>query len=242
MPIPTTARFALATLPFVSGCVDHATTIVRGNGVVIEERRDLAPLSELSIDGELDVRVHVIGTGALAESRGPETQVFLEGSENLLEYVETTVEGDRLSLRYADGVRLDPRPTIEIRIGRLEAIRARGKGHIVVDGVGAGDHAPGSLLVDATGSVDLRVEGEVEELEVEQTGSGTVDLSRLFASKLAHTADGSGECRVHVRDEASIEITGSGVVVLDGPVTDVREKISGSGRLRRADPKVTSNR
>ncbi len=208
--------------------------MIHGSGAILQERRDLLPLSRIDVEGDVDLAIRVVGGGALAESSDPETAVWIEGAQNLLEHVLTGIRGDTLVLRCATQVRLDPRPTIEVRIARLDELEAAGSGQIVIEGLGTGQHAGRTLSVSIAGSVDVRASGQLERLRLRQAGSGTLDFAAVDALVVDHQSLGSGDASVHAQDEVTTVISGSGDLRIHGPALRIVESVLGSGDVARS--------
>jgi len=133
----------------------------------------------------------------------------------------------------------------EGKVGELE-IKVSGSGDVdagelMADGVvvtvrGSGDvqvHARRTLEAHTSGSGDITADGEVEEAEIETSGSGNIDARRLIASNAYVRTRGSGDVRVRVTEDLDGATSGSGDIYYYGDPEHVSRKSSGSGEVRK---------
>ena len=73
-------------------------------------------------------------------------------------------------------------------------------------------------------------EGEVDNLNITSTGSGTFDGDNLLSNLCNTLISGSGNVYVIVLDELIATLTGSGNLYYTGH-PDIYENITGSGRI-----------
>ncbi|QDV07145.1 hypothetical protein Poly30_26640 [Planctomycetes bacterium Poly30] len=226
-----------AALGGLTACPGGGPTVIRGSGPVVQEQRTFRPIERIELRGRVDLSVLVLPSeeGALLESTGPETVVFLEGASDLLSWVETTLDGTTLTLRFRDDVRLDPLPSIEVQTARLLGISSVGSGDVRLSGVTSFATRGSALSIAMTGSGDLAAEGAVDTLEVRHVGSGDLDLRHLRSRTASYSGLGSGDAWVHVKDSLRSRLTGTGDLYLLGDVPDERvdSETIGSAELRR---------
>jgi hypothetical protein len=87
------------------------------------------------------------------------------------------------------------------------------------------------LSVDIQGSGDVEGSGQVDSASLEVAGSGRMRLGQLIVSKARIDIAGSGNVAVDARDQADVEIAGSGSVRFPGTPKKLSSQISGSGRV-----------
>lgn len=215
--------------------------VVHGTGAPVQERREFRPVERVTVEGGLELTVHVVGSGdgPLARfSQGGDSILWIEAPEDIVHLVEHVVSGDHLTLRVRDGLRLDPVPNLELTVRRLAELEASGTGE--VDLRIGGEAAAGSppmcerLRVVARGSVDVRGGGTVGALEILQEGSGDLRLERLRASSLLHRSRGSGKTWALVDGPVEVELLGSCDLHLSGDATIERLDVQGDGEVLRS--------
>jgi hypothetical protein len=119
----------------------------------------------------------------------------------------------------------------EMRFGDLFVdsllISAAGTGEMQISTLSAE-----SLEVDISGSGDVHVSGTVEEQAVSITGNGSYHALGLESRIADVTVAGNGDALLHVSDELTAGVAGSGSIEYAGSPT-VTEDISGAGTVRR---------
>lgn len=224
----------------LAGCGPDGPTVIRGSGAVVRDTRVYRPADSIEVEGHTDLVIEALplGPGALPESSGAETTVYLEGAEDLLDWVETTLDGDTLTVRIRDNVRLDPLPSIEVQSSYLVKVTSQGGGDILIRNLTPHSTRRNPLELDFTGSADLQVEGAVNEVTIQKIGSGDLDLRGLKVEHATYSGLGSGDVRVFVSDSLNAALKGSGTVFVHGPVEDERitSSVFGSGSVERVPP------
>ncbi len=182
-----------------AGCGTGQVTLT-GAGPIVREARELGPgassrVDAIELQGALDLDVRVGGPLA----------VFLEGHGDLLAHVDVELRGAELVVAVARGVRLVPPPRVAIELPELSRLELVGSGTARVGGV-QGE----ALAVALVGSGDVVLEGRVERLELELSGSGELDAGRLVAREVRVDQQGSGRTTVHATELLAGRGVGSG--------------------------------
>lgn len=235
-------RFFILTLfllPFlVGGCDLMAAGDVRGFGDVIQEERSLKNVSgvELGAPGEMDIRL------------GDTESLVIEAEGNLLQYIETSLEGGILKVYTRIGANLEPtRPIIytltvkrllslavtssgSITAPALEADRFRmevnSSGHILLAGITAQKL---EVTLNSLGYAEIGT-GEVTEQEIKISSSGNYSAPDVRSETVTATLDSSGNATVWVTEELTAEMNSSGNVYYYGQAV-VNETSSSSGAV-----------
>jgi len=106
------------------------------------------------------------------------------------------------------------------------SVRIRGSGDAEV-------YATGSLDARVSGSGNLRAEGEVDVLEVQTSGSGDIDASKVVAREVYAKTSGSGNIRVQAIESLEARTSGSGDINYFGEPEHISRRSSGSGDIQR---------
>lgn len=192
---------------------------IRGDGVPRTEQRALDAFDHIDCSGDIDLVVS-IGDGAAAAE--------VTADSNLVEHIETRVEGNRLRVQMREGSYVvSTRPTVRVTAPVLLAIESQGGGRVAVTGV-RGE----AFSAHAMGSGDVSLSGLAEHLDLELMGSGDIDARGLAARDVRLEALGSGEIQVHVSRALTGRMTGSGDLVVIGEPTVRAVEMLGSGRIR----------
>jgi hypothetical protein len=202
----------------LQGCI--GLTPVLGSGRLSEETRQVKDVHEVALAGPGTLHIEVGRTEALR----------IEAEDNLLPYLETKVEGDRLRIGVRQGVSLrNTRPIhVYLTVKNLEAILLSGSGKIVASDLQASAFA---VFITGSGQVDLD-DLQASNVRLKISGSGDLSLGNLQAATLDVDITGSGDLRIAAGEvnEQAIVISGSGTYTARGlDSIDASARISGSG-------------
>ena len=230
----------IAVLSIMTSCEGFHLGCLTGNGIVIEEERNLSRFTGVISEGEYDVFIIIDSV----------SKVVIEADENLIPYIRTVVKDDKLVID--NGTRnclrmKDDRPIrITVHTPDIFDIALEGSGVIFCDYLiivnylkieltGSGiidlkdiDAYEMDVLLSGSGEIDLW--GVVGEGDLDISGSGKIKAYHLEQDKCYASITGSGDMYVFVYDYLDAHISGSGNIFYRGnPLIDV--KITGSGSL-----------
>lgn len=218
---------------------------VKGNGQVVDIEKDVLEFSEVSINGAFDVHLR----------QGDASELILRIDENLEQYIEVEVEGDRLKVRPTRPIRKAESLSLYITVEDITEIDLNGaieltsKGPIRFDNIdiecnGAsevdltlfGNH----LKFDGTGASEARFTGEVTDAQIEVNGAGEIDAPGLEIENAEIEINGSGEASIFVTRNLDVEVNGSGDVRYYGEPA-VSQDINGSGSIQQKKRNESEN-
>ena len=176
------------------------------------ETRTVAPFSNLNLIGPFNVIVTAAGANT----------VELSGPRNQFAEIETSVNGDTLTVRQPRkqkgwtfnlswGKAAKPL-TIRISAASLKSLRNAGSGDVDLQ-----QFQGKQLTLVSDGPGDIQASGKVDDLSVTSNGSGDVDLRALSAGNL------------------NLQMSGPGDVNASGVAQDLNLVVSGSGDLDIGD-------
>jgi hypothetical protein len=206
---------ALALLVLLTACSVELGRGPKGSGIETTSRRDSAAFSRVDLRG--DARVSIVV--------GQARSVIVRGDDNLIGRVKTKVEGDTLVIStrgYRSGIGM----SVEIGIPALSGAELSGSGTLDVHKLRGA-----SFSADLSGSGDMKIDGKVDELDLDISGSGEAWLDGVSTADAQLGIGGSGEISASGRtDSLEIEIPGSGEAQLDRfSAHTAQADISGSG-------------
>jgi hypothetical protein len=190
--------------------------MVQGNGQNVVERREIAAVDGIDINGPMQVEVRV---GA-----APSLQV--EGDSNLLPLLRTDASGGTLRVWIEGSVRTSNPLRVTYTTPQLHQINSNGSGRLSVVGLNGGP-----LNMAQNGSRSVQLSGNVSRLDARLNGSGTVSAAGLESGTTVASLNGSGRLdlgRVN-GDTLSLELHGSGGVNASGSVRTMNVRLHGSG-------------
>lgn len=189
---------------------------VVGNGQITMERRAIGSLASLEMSGpvQMDVRV------------GPEPTLQVEADANLLPLIRTDISGGTLKVWIDGSVRTNHGVRVIYTTPQLTQIHSSGSGRLVVT-----DLNGAALTFSKTGSGDSQLSGRVAALNMQLSGSGSVNATALQSGNANLKLSGSGSLAMgQVSAEAlNVNVRGSGEVQASGSATHLNAHVIGSG-------------
>lgn len=177
--------------------------------------------------------------------------VKIEAQKNIIDLIQTEVEGDRLVIKTKKGVNISTDRAIVIRITMPEVtgIDVTGSGSVKVlnaiinkslhlDVSGSGDIETAGITAEQldatiTGSGNIKVgSGTCKESRLSLTGTGDAAFGDIKTNVMSAELTGSGNADVNVSDYLKVSITGSGDVNYKGSA-QVTAQVTGSGSLHK---------
>ncbi|SHI29954.1 Putative auto-transporter adhesin, head GIN domain [Hymenobacter daecheongensis DSM 21074] len=233
----SSALLALSLL--LSGCHDHDIfpDRISGSGPVEAENRAVSAFNrvDLAIDGTVYL------------TQGTPASVRVEAQRNVLEVLQTSVSGEKLSIGFGRvQVRRHEPIRVYITTPNLQAVAVAGSGELqgkegwqVQDldlalsgsgSIGFDNITARDLDTDISGSGTVRLSGAAHSHSVDLSGSGKVEAYGLRLQTADVRISGSGACYLTASEALRATISGSGNIYYRGrPAVTVR--VSGSGRV-----------
>ena len=234
-------KYSLAFLTIaidVASCGIINLRQVKGNGNIQSESRSQKDFNRVETNGSFDV---LVTTDSVYS-------VKIEADQNLLQYIETSLDGNNLKIRTASGFSLDPSSAIKVYLSApsYSNLRSSGSGNIVgknrlvsnddlsLDISGSGDinvdvHAS-SVTANISGSGKITVAGDAKSLKTSIAGNGDILASKLKTEETSVNIAGNGDIHVNASKQLNIHILGSGSVKYIGnPV--ISQQVAGSGSV-----------
>ena len=215
---------------------------IDGNGVLVEESREVGCFNEIQLSG----------VGIVYVEYGVEESLVIEAEENLMEYFEIRTVGKKLEIGMENNISIDPTEKISfyVTVVELEGVQISGLGSMNLPEVtadrfeirisGAGDVNIDALYAERvtarlSGLGDVDIDGgEVFSQEIEISGSGTYDARHLQSSETEVSVSGLGSATIFAMDYLNASISGAGDINYYGS-PKVEVDISGLGSLNAGD-------
>ena len=238
-----TVNFILIALSlFLSSCVYNFGKKVKGNGNTTSTTRTPGEFSKLEQKGSFNIVI----------KNGPRHEVFLEGEDNILQHIETNIEGNTIVIRSEQGFNLRPIREVNIIVTSpdFESVYTLGSGNInsesvITDSTGMemGTKGSGDINVQVQcpelelysyGSGNVKVSGQTRSIKMESAGSGNLEAIDLKTETASIEIKGSGNASVEASRSLDISVMGSGDVSYKGNPS-VKSNIRGSGNVKKVD-------
>lgn len=228
--------FAVGALFFLSSCEK-----VVGEGPIVTQERVYSDFNA--------VEVNI--TGNLTYTQGNEYKLILHAQQNILDIIQTRVDGNELVIKFRDGKNVKAHEEIDIELvtpnlnrmklggaanikleGLVEAnnleLRLSGSGNIMADELKITGELYGNL--SGSGNIDVTA-GEAASTKFRLSGSGNITADAVVAANSNAEISGSGNIRLQATDQLSAKISGSGSIYYRG-TPQVSVEVSGSGSVR----------
>lgn len=234
----------IAMLPFITSCdSDKWPFGVKGKGPIVTEERSFDSVIK-GLDLSIDAKVYV--------TQSDENKFRIEAQSNILDVLETELNGDVVKIKFNCNVRKHDEIRIFAYIPETKYFEIDGSGTITAaDTVytdeiqfeikGSGDINFAVVPTDANtdtyiysnidGSGEIELLGKAYSHEISIQGSGEIEAYYLMSDKTSIDIEGSGTCWVYTRESLHVSIDGSGNVYYGGNPSDIVKHISGSGSV-----------
>lgn len=219
----------------------HKWKTIEGNGVIKKEVRTPGNFTAVENRGVFSVDL----------TYGETNSVEVEADENLLPYIETKLNEDRLIITTKDknGISSKEKIAVHVTLSKITALSLSGSGYIKGNGnffndgetnistSGSGSITLGfksfeNITAKLSGSGYIKLtDGNNNNLNAAISGSGDIDASGVVSNNVNSHISGSGNIKVNAAKSIEAAISGSGNVYYKGDASSVSSKVSGSGKL-----------
>jgi hypothetical protein len=189
-------------------------------------------------------------SGDVIIRQGTKSELILEGDEETLENIETTVTGGKLKIKSESNSWFNNMTKIKIYITVVDftGLSVSGSGNVDNEGTLKGDNVDlnvsGSGDIDLTlsatdvdcgisGSGNIHLKGKGKTAALSISGSGKLEADEFEVETMSIRISGSGGAYVYATKEIDSHISGSGTVRYKGEPDKLSNHSSGSGRLRK---------
>lgn len=179
--------------------------------------------------------------GKLYLRQGSPQKVVIEGKKDILEKIETNVEGTRLVIENEDNKwnwGSDDHVDIYVTVKDVEGLSVGGSGDLI----GETKITTNDIALNVSGSGSMKVEVEASgDMESDVSGSGNIELSGKCKS-FNSDVSGSGKVVMSLTasGDADFGVSGSGKIEASGSASRVKASISGSGKVSASNLETNS--
>lgn len=216
----STLVLLLGLLVFISSCERYRC--IEGNGIYASEDRVSPSFTGIELDFECDVYVEI----------DTFTAITVEGDQNLLSKIYTTVRREKLEINTHDNrcLKSENPIIIYVKTPELDNVEINGTGAVFCDDDMIASYVDlsinGSGLIDCkyinttdlymyiNGTGEIVVDADAYKINGYIDGSGKIEVLNGFSDKSFYTIEGSGliDAYGHTTDICYVAIEGSGLV------------------------------
>ncbi|TAM94105.1 MAG: DUF2807 domain-containing protein [Chitinophagaceae bacterium] len=225
----------------ITGCIIGGPTVT-GNRQVTSVSRTLNHYDRIVVAGSMHVFVQ----------QGTAQDARIEAESNLIPYVETSIDDDKLEVRFKKNVRIISHDPVNVYLTApdIHSLSVLGSGNIKTQDsltnddkiklnvAGSGDiqlqmNAP-ELDAGIEGSGNISVSGETKDIHLNIVGSGDFKGAGLKSEQAVIKITGSGNAHVFSSIKLKTKILGSGNIYYQGNPS-VETTSTGSGKVMKEE-------
>jgi hypothetical protein len=221
MLIVTIIIFSISILCISCDTSTIGNSKINGSGNIITEAR--------SVNGYISISFS--GAGELNITQGMAESLNITTDDNLMDYIETTVENGVLKIKFREGVSLEPSNTntFDIVVIDLNGIVFSGAGTIQADTL---DVSSGTFDLLVSGVADCIISGHVDHQNIIISGTCSFEAPDFESMSATVNVSGVGDVTLWVSDNLNGSISGVGNVYYWGsPGTVENINITGKGKV-----------
>ena len=185
---------------------------VQGNGKRTQQQRSLRDYKRMEVQGAYTLHI----------SSGKDFSCTISGDSNLLEHVKTVVEKGKLRIGSDRSLCMQQPIEITLTQPQLDSFYAEGAHDITIANISGKE-----FDFELFGSCVAKLSGTTDKLEMEISGSSSVDASGLKAVEADVAATGTSSAHVNVSGKLDVEASGVSEVVYSGNPAKVKTELSG---------------
>lgn len=213
---------------------------IKGNGNVKTESRIVGSFTSVDSRGSINVDIQYGGSNT----------VVVEADENLLPYIVTKVEGDKLLITTEKvGISSKEKLIVHLTMAKITGLSLSGSGNIMGHGQFSNDNitkisVSGSghirlgfasfsaidASVNGSGNLDLTA-GKTNTINASVSGSGNIGAYAIESKAVKARVSGSGNIKITASESLEAVSSGSGNVYYKGTATVVNAQSHGSGKV-----------
>jgi len=233
----TIVLLVIMALGATSCVIDGFTNTISGNGRVEEESREISGFTAVLISSGIDVYL----------SEGDDFEVRVEADENLLEVIETKLNGSMLEVGTDNvNIRNAKSKKVHISLPELSALRissagdCKGQTLFHCDNLDLSVSSAGDLSLeveasridlDISSSGDVSLAGQAEEFDVSLSSAGDLHAFDLQAGRVKVSVSSAGDARVNASEEISMSASSAGNIYYKGEAKVIRSSTSSAGDI-----------
>ncbi len=225
------------TLAGLSACRFNC---VHGSGHMVSEDRKVGNFSSISVSGNYKVILKQDSSMAIK----------VTADDNLLKYIKTEIEGDRLRIYSKRNLCNNGQLVINVGVKNLDEVKASGAVEIESDGKvttqdlhfklsGATkvtmDLNAGNVTTNGSGVTELNLKGQATSHDIDLSGVGRVYAFDFVVGSCQIQTSGAGHCEVNVLNSLTVHTSGASDVKYKGNPSSVNADKSGASSVEKVN-------
>jgi hypothetical protein len=190
---------------------------IEGSGDMETRELDLGGFDSINVGGAFELDVVM----------GEHYEVKLTIDDNLWDNLEAKVRDGELTIDWDKSCQPDDDCRIEIVTPRLAEVSIHGACDANIE-----DYQGDSFRYILSGAGSLKMDGEVDELEIRVSGAGDADTRDLKAKHVDISVSGAGDAKVYAGESIKARVSGVGSIHYYGDPEKKSTKVSGIGSIK----------
>ena len=205
-----------------------------GSGDIVTSTRNTGSFTGVSAAGGFEVEISI----------GSFYKVVVEADDNLIEDVETTVEGGKLKIRMREHLNVrNAHLKVFITAPSLTSIQSSASADININGKLSEDEtirfnassgssitatvdAPG-IEADASSGAEIDLDGRTKNFDAESSSGASVDAGKLLSETTKASTSSGASVEVHASVQLDAKASSGGTVKYRGAASVVKKESSG---------------
>ncbi len=212
----TTISTSGSSVSIVTGSGITMGDVVVGKGPLQTEERKTAAYSGVVVEASAVVNYTVGSTPSLK----------VTAQANILPLVSTEIKSGKLVVGIKKSISTEKMIRVDATGPNLESVDITGSGELNLNG-----QTSGKLSLAVSGSGTVVANGQVDSLTADISGAGGINAEKLRAANLQAVISGSGSVSATATNSATVDLSGSGDVVIAGNPKQRKIDRSGSGEV-----------
>jgi hypothetical protein len=217
--------------------------MIQGSGTKTTETRPVSGFDSVDLSGVGKLIISQTGTESLT----------IEGDDNIVPKIKTTVSGGTLDIGFEDNTSANPKTPLvfNVTVKDIKSVTLSGAGSIEANDLkvssfdtrlsGAGSATLGNLTADSlkatlSGAGNFEVNGTVTSQDVTISGAGSYNAGDLRSNTAKITTSGAGSATVWATDSLTATVSGIGNIRYYGS-PKLQANQSGIGSVTKAGDK-----
>ncbi|MEM9992255.1 MAG: head GIN domain-containing protein [Bacteroidota bacterium] len=210
----------------------------KGNGNVVEQKRELRDFDSVTASSGLDVYI----------TQGNKVSVVVEADENLQNQIETVVEGNNLKLYVKGSIGRAKAMKVHVQMPEIVAIHASSGSDVYGENKWSGDEleiktSGGSDVkldlnfehIDCitSGGSDAELSGKASTVQLVSSGGSDIEADELVVERCAFSSSGGSDVHIYVKEHIEGSASGASDIYLHGNPSSQQINTSGASDLHK---------
>jgi hypothetical protein len=213
---------------------------VKGSGHQVTETHKMGDFTQIDISGGFKVNL----------KQDSSMVVSINADDNLMKYIRTSVDGDRLRIETRRNLCGSGEMVINIGVKNLEKIKTSGAIDLTSDGklvtkdlsldLNGGSKVnmeldAANVNTEGSGASEINLKGQATSHKVHLTGSGKIYAFDFVVGSYDIETTGASECEINVLHDLNVNTTGASEIKYRGNPTNVNSHKTGASTLTKVN-------